>query len=83
MKRITEPGVGNLPPFSTGHPARHSFGEYFDPGFNFADSLDSQFDSDFEALSVALFGQLAFDVSDAGKPLLLFQSVFVMLPESE
>ena len=46
--------------------ATNNQGTYFDPGFNFADSLDSQFASRFEAINVALFGQLAFDVSDAG-----------------
>ncbi|MFT5499978.1 MAG: iron complex outermembrane receptor protein [Woeseiaceae bacterium] len=42
-------------------------GEYFDPGSNFADSLDDRLDSEFEALSAALFGQLEFGVGDAGK----------------
>ena len=32
-------------------------GEYFDPGFNFADSLDYPFDSEYESTNVALFGQ--------------------------
>ena len=32
-------------------------GEYFDPFFNFADSLDARFGSGFESTSVALFGQ--------------------------
>jgi outer membrane receptor protein involved in Fe transport len=42
-------------------------GEYFDPGFNFADSLDDRLDSEFEATSAAVFGQLEFNVSDAGR----------------
>jgi outer membrane receptor protein involved in Fe transport len=33
-------------------------GEYFDPGFDFADSLDDTFASDYEATNVAAFGQL-------------------------
>ncbi len=42
-------------------------GEYFDPGFNFADSLDDRLDSEFEATSGAVFGQLEFDVGVAGR----------------
>jgi outer membrane receptor protein involved in Fe transport len=42
-------------------------GEYFDPGFKFADSLDDRLDSEFEATSAAVFGQLEFNVSDAGR----------------
>lgn len=42
-------------------------GEYFDPGFNFADSLNERLDSEFEAISAAVFGQLEFDVSEAGR----------------
>jgi outer membrane receptor protein involved in Fe transport len=42
-------------------------GDYFDPGFNFADSLDDRLDSEFEATSAAVFGQLEFDVSEAGR----------------
>ena len=33
-------------------------GEYFDPGFDFADSLDDTFGSDYEATNLAAFGQL-------------------------
>jgi iron complex outermembrane receptor protein len=33
-------------------------GEYFDPGFDFADSLDDTFGSAYEARNVAAFGQL-------------------------
>ncbi len=33
-------------------------GEYFDPFFNFADSLDDRFDSDYEATNLAVFGQV-------------------------
>lgn len=32
-------------------------GEYFDPGFVFADSLDESFSSDYEATNIAIFGQ--------------------------
>jgi outer membrane receptor protein involved in Fe transport len=42
-------------------------GEYFDPGFNFADSLDTRLDSEFEAMSFAVFGQLEFSVGEAGR----------------
>jgi outer membrane receptor protein involved in Fe transport len=42
-------------------------GEYFDPGFDFADSLDERLDSDFEALNIAAFGQLERDIGDQGK----------------
>jgi outer membrane receptor protein involved in Fe transport len=45
-------------------------GDYFDPGFNFADTLDERLDSEFEALSAAVFGQLEFNVGDAGKLML-------------
>ena len=33
-------------------------GDYYDPFFDFADSLDDSFGSDFEATSTALFGQM-------------------------
>jgi iron complex outermembrane receptor protein len=39
-------------------------GEYFDPGFNFADSLDDLFVSGYEATNVAAFGQVDFEMSD-------------------
>lgn len=42
-------------------------GDYFDPGFNFADSLDDRLDSDFEAFSAAIFGQLEYPVGDFGR----------------
>ncbi|MGI9262682.1 MAG: TonB-dependent receptor, partial [Woeseiaceae bacterium] len=42
-------------------------GEYFDPGFNFADSLDDQLSSEFEAFSTAVFGQLEYPVGESGK----------------
>lgn len=41
-------------------------GEYFDPGFNFADSLDERLASDFSATTTALFGQIDVSVGDAG-----------------
>ncbi|HSM29070.1 MAG TPA: TonB-dependent receptor plug domain-containing protein [Woeseiaceae bacterium] len=40
-------------------------GEYFDPGIDFADSLDDTFGSTYEATNVALFGQLDHDVGTA------------------
>jgi outer membrane receptor protein involved in Fe transport len=40
-------------------------GEYFDPGFDFADSLDDSFGSHYEATNVALFGQLDHDLGEA------------------
>jgi len=40
-------------------------GEYFDPGIDFADSLDDRFGSTYEATSVALFGQLDHDLGAA------------------
>ncbi len=40
-------------------------GEYFDPGYNFADSLDFPFDSEYESTNVALFGQYDRDIGAA------------------
>ncbi len=45
-------------------------GEYFDPGFNYASSLDDRLDSQFEATSGAIFGQLEFDVGNKGRLIL-------------
>lgn len=42
-------------------------GEYFDPGSNFSDSLDDRLDSEFAALSTAVFGQLVFPAGEPGK----------------
>ncbi len=42
-------------------------GEYFDPGSNFADSLNDRLDSEFGAISTAVFGQLEFYVSEVGR----------------
>ncbi len=42
-------------------------GEYFDPGSNFTDSLDDRLDSEFEAFSTAVFGQLEYPVGESGK----------------
>ncbi|MGB5165696.1 MAG: TonB-dependent receptor plug domain-containing protein [Woeseiaceae bacterium] len=39
-------------------------GEYYDPGYDFADSLDSRFDSRYEAGNVAAFGQLQHDLTE-------------------
>ncbi len=40
-------------------------GEYYDPFYDFADSLDDTFASDYEATSAALFAQLDRDLGDA------------------
>jgi iron complex outermembrane receptor protein len=40
-------------------------GEYFDPGFDFADSLDDAFGSAYEAFNVAAFGQIDTDLGPA------------------
>ena len=40
-------------------------GEYFDPGFDFADSLDDRFGSAYEATNVAVFGQLDMEIAAA------------------
>lgn len=42
-------------------------GDYFDPGFNVADSLDDQRDSDFEAFNTAIFGQLDHPLGNSGR----------------
>ena len=39
-------------------------GEYYDPGFDFADSLDSRIASEYEATNVALFAQLDADLGE-------------------
>jgi outer membrane receptor protein involved in Fe transport len=40
-------------------------GVYYDPFYDFADSLDDTLASDYEATSTALFGQLESDISDS------------------
>jgi len=40
-------------------------GDYYDPSYDWADSLFYPFDSDYEATSVSLFGQYDYDFSDA------------------
>ena len=40
-------------------------GEYFDPGFDFADSLDDSFGSAYDARNIAAFGQLDTDLGSA------------------
>ena len=42
-----------------------NLGEYFDPFYDFADSLDAAFASDYEATSAALFGQLDRHVGES------------------
>jgi outer membrane receptor protein involved in Fe transport len=39
-------------------------GEYYDPGYDFADSLDDQSDSGYRSTNVALFTQFNHDLSD-------------------
>lgn len=39
-------------------------GDYYDPFYDFADSLFHPFDSDYEATSVSLFGQYDYDFSE-------------------
>jgi len=39
-------------------------GEYYDPGYDFADSLDYPFDSDFQSTNVAAFMQYEHELSD-------------------
>lgn len=39
-------------------------GDYYDPFYDFADSLDDRFGSDYEASNTALFGQLDTSLSD-------------------
>ena len=46
-------------------------GEYYDPGYDFADSLDYPFDSSFESLNSALFAQFNTDLGgrcENGRP---------------
>jgi outer membrane receptor protein involved in Fe transport len=40
-------------------------GDYYDPFYDFADSLDERFSSDYAATSTALFGQLQHDIDDS------------------
>lgn len=40
-------------------------GDYYDPFYDFADSLNDSFSSDFEATNVALFGQYNLSLNDA------------------
>ncbi len=42
-------------------------GDYYDPFYDYADSLDDVFDSNYEATNVALFGQLDFDFNEASR----------------
>jgi len=43
-----------------------NLGDYYDPGYDFADSLDDRLASEFEALTAAMFGQLDIAVGNAG-----------------
>ncbi len=42
-----------------------NLGDYYDPFYDFADSLDDTFGSDYETTNIALFGQYDIDVTDA------------------
>ncbi|MBT8093686.1 MAG: TonB-dependent receptor [Gammaproteobacteria bacterium] len=42
-------------------------GEYYDPGYDFADSLDYPFDSNFESLNSAVFAQFNTDLGDTSR----------------
>ena len=42
-------------------------GEYYDPFYDFADSLDDTFGSDYKAVNTALFGQLDVAISDVSR----------------
>ena len=42
-------------------------GDYFDPTFNWADTLDTRVDSDFSAVSGAIFGQLELQMTNVNK----------------
>ena len=41
------------------------WGDYYDPGYDYADGLNSTFASSYEATNIAVFGQYAFELSDA------------------
>ena len=41
-----------------------NLGDYYDPFYDFADSLDDTFGSDYEATNVALFGQYDYSLTD-------------------
>lgn len=45
--------------------ATFNWGEYYDPGYDFADSLNDLFISDYEATNLAVFGQVDQDISDS------------------
>lgn len=42
-----------------------NLGEYFDPGFQFADSLDYPFDSEYESTNIAAFAQFDRELGEA------------------
>ena len=44
-----------------------NWGEYYDPGYDFADSLNDLFLSDYKATNLAAFGQYDHDVGDASR----------------
>jgi len=44
-----------------------NWGEYYDPGYDWADSLNDLFISDYEATSLAVFGQIDQDIGEASR----------------
>jgi len=44
-----------------------NWGEYYDPGYDFADSLNDLFISDYEATNLAAFGQIDQDIGKASR----------------
>ncbi|NOR37284.1 MAG: TonB-dependent receptor, partial [Woeseiaceae bacterium] len=44
-----------------------NWGEYYDPGYDFADSLNDLFISDYEATNLAVFGQLDQELGEASR----------------
>jgi outer membrane receptor protein involved in Fe transport len=44
-----------------------NWGDYYDPFYDWADSLNDLFGSDYDATNVAAFGQYEFDIGDASR----------------
>jgi len=44
-----------------------NWGEYYDPGYDFADSLNDLFISDYEATNLAVFGQVDQDIGQSSR----------------
>jgi len=47
--------------------ATFNWGEYYDPGYDWADSLNDLFVSDYEATNLAAFGQIDQDIGEASR----------------